>query len=751
MKKANCFVSLIITFILCTGALSFAQETWEFDPPKEFTREGVRNPIDLRYLNEKTAGESGFVRLSDDGNGFVRGDGVPLKFWGVMGMGGKNVEQEALERHARFLAKMGVNMVRIGGASAGLIPQEKGAAITDINEAELDKIWRTIAAMKKEGIYIRISPFWDHGSVKYINPDWGIEGYKSGDSVNALLYFEPTLQKGYKAWMKRLFTDVNPYTGIAIKDDPAVAIVQVVSEDSLFFWWLDRVKGGPLKELEHRFALWAIDEYGSVDKAIAAWDGSALGGDSESEKRLQLHDTFHISEWSGAGNRKRVADQVRFMAQLEHDFYAGMKKYFQEELGAKQLIGPSNFGSADAARLSDLQRWAWTAGDVIEQNDFFGTEVAGQHSFWRIQAGHFFQPKSALHHPEIPARKKHVVGKPYIVSSTCWTPPNLYYAEGPILNAAYGSMNGLDGFLWFAAQAEGFDLNPYFRFVEVKGSNPMKRWTISNPSLLSQFPAAALIFRKGYIDQADTVIHEVRTMDELKAREAPLITEEADYDPLAHLTETSAFKSDLMTDVRPEAYLIGRVEIQYGGNPKDSKVADLDYYIRPDGEIHSTHEQLKINPDKGILKIDAPMVQGVVGFLKEAGGDFEMSDVRVETQNDYAAILALALDEKPLARSESVLVQVGTQAFPTGWQTQASSHTKKGEVLDGVEIVSTGDMPWRVVHTKATLTIANSELNKATLLDEMGFPQKSVEVKKSDGKTSIALPPETIYLVLEKE
>ena len=46
----------------------------------------IRRPralLDLRYLNEKEAGQSGFVRLTADGDGFVLGDGTPVRFWAV--------------------------------------------------------------------------------------------------------------------------------------------------------------------------------------------------------------------------------------------------------------------------------------------------------------------------------------------------------------------------------------------------------------------------------------------------------------------------------------------------------------------------------------------------------------------------------------------------------------------------------------------------------------------------------------------
>jgi hypothetical protein len=41
----------------------------------------------LRYLNEKEAGENGFIKLSADGKSFVNGKGVPQRFWPVNGAG----------------------------------------------------------------------------------------------------------------------------------------------------------------------------------------------------------------------------------------------------------------------------------------------------------------------------------------------------------------------------------------------------------------------------------------------------------------------------------------------------------------------------------------------------------------------------------------------------------------------------------------------------------------------------------------
>src|SRR5438046_2904581 len=75
-----------------------AEGRWAFNPVKdEFSAEAM---FDLRELNEKVAGESGYVTRSKDGNDFVSGNGQPVRFWAVGdGAAGsrKNVD---LARHA---------------------------------------------------------------------------------------------------------------------------------------------------------------------------------------------------------------------------------------------------------------------------------------------------------------------------------------------------------------------------------------------------------------------------------------------------------------------------------------------------------------------------------------------------------------------------------------------------------------------------------------------------------------------------
>ena len=179
------------------------------------------------------------MRLADGGESFVLGNGEPVRFWGVTTYVQRDRSTEDLAHHARFLAKRGVNMVRLHGH---MDPKDKNARLTDVDDKAIDEAWKLVAAMKKEGIYVTISPYWS-ANVKQVPSAWGLEGWPENQGPFGLLFFNPKLQEGYKAWLKALLTRPNPYTGIPLAQDPALAIIQLQNEDSLLFWTAQKHQG----------------------------------------------------------------------------------------------------------------------------------------------------------------------------------------------------------------------------------------------------------------------------------------------------------------------------------------------------------------------------------------------------------------------------------------------------------------------------------------------------------------------------
>ena len=180
--------------------------TWAFEPGRDTFEPGAL--LDLRSLNEHVAGESGFVRLSNDGNDFVLGNGTPARFWAVNTSAHNKhplFPAPDLARHARFLAKRGINMVRV---HANVTPDQ--GPLTAINEHERDDLWRTVAAMKQEGIYTTFSPYWAASS--RVKPEMGVLDTGGEVGNHGLLFFDAKLQDAYKSWMKQVLADT--------RDDP---------------------------------------------------------------------------------------------------------------------------------------------------------------------------------------------------------------------------------------------------------------------------------------------------------------------------------------------------------------------------------------------------------------------------------------------------------------------------------------------------------------------------------------------------
>ncbi len=743
------FTRIIVacTVLVALPSMGLAQETtepktWAFQHPKDpFDAKAM---LDLRYLNEKQAGETGFLKLSSDGNSFVRGDGQPIRLWAV-GSDVHKKSKEEMTQHARFLAKIGVNMVRI---HTQINPGAKGSKLTDVDQTEIDRIWQFVAALKNEGIYVTISPYWPTSRDV---ANWGIEGVTGQSDLWGLLFFDEKVQEGYKAWVKALYAPKNPYTGIPLAKDPAVGIIQVQNEDSLMFWTTMGMKPAIQERFGKKFGAWLVKKYGSLAKAKQVWENTPNDKDDFAKGTVGLFKVWHMTQsWQG-GLARRVNDETQFYAETQYNFYKQIGDYYRSELGCKQLLNATNWTTADAVKLNDVERWTYTALDVEAVNKYTGGMHVGENNGWRIDPGHYFTNQSCLLDPRaLPTNLKQVVGHPIVITESTWVSPERFQSEGPFLIAAYQSVSGVSGYYWFAATAAEYELDPSLRFLNLKGQHPFFKWSCSTPELMGNFPAAALMYRKGYIKQGETVVHEERPLVDLWQRKVPLIAEDRSFDPNRYEGATGGEKSNLKDGADPLAFLVGRVEVKYSGDPNKSTKADFTkYHDAANKIVRSTTDEVKLDYGKGICTVNAPKAQGVSGFLSQAG-DVKLGDVEIQSKNDYATVIVVSLDDQPLKNSGKILVQTGTSARLTGWKSKESQFKGDGgKMVKGYEIVATGLPPWQIVNTEVTLTVNNPGIKKATLLNTAGYAAKEVKGVMKEGKFTLTLPADAMYVVLE--
>ena len=719
--------------------------TWTF----EYSQGRSSGPclLDLRPLNEKEAGQSGFLKLTQDGDDLALGDGTPARFWSI-GSDVYNQSPGEIARHVRFLARIGVNLVRLHTQVA---PKTPGSSITDVDTKTIDGVWRFVAAAKKEGIYTVISPYWANGKQ---SERWGIEGYAGASELWGLLFFDETLQGGYKAWVRALYAETNPYTGVPLAREPAVAVIQVQNEDSLLFWTMMAMKPEQKKRLGKLFGQWLARKYPSLQDASQAWGGVAHGDDRLAQGEVGLLGTYEMTRPQTGGKAVRVADELEFLAETQRRFYAEMAAYYRDTLGCRQLINASNWRTADPVRLDDVERWTYTAADVIAINKYYNGGVhLGANSGWRIEPGHHFSQQSALLNPrELPINVKQVDGHPMMITESSWVSPLAYQSEGPFLVAVYQSLTGVDAFTWFTATVPEYAMDPFHNWESVQGQHPLYKWPASIPTILGGFPASALMYRKGYIKQGEPVVHEVRPLASLWRRDLPIISEEPSFDPNRDRGSAPALsQAKVKTSVDPLAFLVGPVEVEYGGDPETTRVIDLSRHIDHGARtVKSITGEIQLNYGVGTCTLDTPRAQGACGFLSNAG-PVRLSDVAIRCENGYATVILVAMDDRPLASSGKVLVQVGTSARPTGWMTRiAEFPSEDGKTkVQGFEVVKSGAPPWRIVNTEVGLVVRNPGLAKATLLDTAGYPLRDVPGTRAGEDFSLKLPLNTMYLILQ--
>jgi hypothetical protein len=239
-------------------------------------------------------------------------------------------------------------------------------------------------------------------------------------------------------------------------------------------------------------------------------------------------------------------------------------------------------------------------------------------------------------------------------------------------------------------------------------------------------------------------------MESLWNRDIPMIAEDKSFDPNRN-TGSAGGPSNIAKGVDPLAFLVGPVEVKYGGDPAKCRVVDLSKFIdHAHRTVRSVTGQILLNYNRGLCTINAPKAQGAAGFLNRTDA-IPLDDVTIRSGNDYATVAVVSMDDRPLRESGRILVQVGTTARPTGWKTKPAEF--KGDdgkqTYQGCQIVNTGAPPWQIVNTRMTLTVANPHLSKATLLDSAGYPAKELRGTITGGRFTLKLPPNALYVVLE--
>ncbi len=261
---------LSLAVLLCPLALQ-AQEPQRFPfvLPWDDATPGV---TDMSRLLDKPAGSHGFVQARD---GHLFAGKKRVRFFGVNNVfGGAFPAHEAAEKIAARMAKFGIGCVRFHHMDLHAAPSGIWQAdLRTLDPGQLDRLDYFIAQLKAHGIYSNLNL---HVSRVYPGmPEWKEkpEFFKGVD-----LFYPPMLEM-QRDYARQLLGHVNPYTGKAYADEPAVAFVEINNENGLICeWWggkLDTMPESYRVELERPWNQWLQKRYASQADLEKAWNVSA--------------------------------------------------------------------------------------------------------------------------------------------------------------------------------------------------------------------------------------------------------------------------------------------------------------------------------------------------------------------------------------------------------------------------------------------------------------------------------------------
>ena len=494
--------------------------------------------LNFSHLLDAPAGKHGFVHAKDGHLYFENGQRVRFLGFNVATRSNTPDHDTAEKLAARF-ASLGVNVIRLHAADAPigdtpcswsscrkapLLDYEKGTSRL-FNPEGLDRFDYLIAQLKAKGIYLHIDLI---VARQFVEGD-GLD-YPGG--VNSCMkrypMYNARLIELQKEYAKELLCHVNPYTGLALKDDPAVMTVQINNEESAIKGNADGDAGENMKpykeEVSRRFGDFLLQKYITRERLKEAWTfaGSCALGEDEDPARGNVRGIeggFYQSvgepmgQWDAAEGPARYADWMTFGIRQNRAFYEDFKAYLRS-LGVKVPIVTSNLvaGAADA--------YGHAGGDVVENNCYFNHPilpvqndtymVAGPTEYVSANPLTMQQGIGAMGHTLLTLASVAIVnGKPFILSEWNEYGEHPFHSTAFMHTVAYACLNDWDGLILYNFHtSENPDDQPADEIRNIFD-------VYNDPAVICQWGFLASVFLKGLVSPARHHVNVVYTQNDL--------------------------------------------------------------------------------------------------------------------------------------------------------------------------------------------------------------------------------------------
>jgi hypothetical protein len=238
-----------------------------------------------------------------------------------------------------------------------------------------------------------------------------------------------------------------------------------------------------------------------------------------------------------------------------------------------------------------------------------------------------------------------VEGKPFMVSEWNDCYPNETRIEGPIAVAAYGALQGWDGFMAFT-----------FPEYNVGGQDLLAFNWGYDPAHVASWVVAAPIFLRGDIKTAPNVFRH--KIEEKQIYSFP--------------------NQDNFVQDNYQIPYVMRYENTFDGQNKGS-LAEVNKYVDMKNLLFKSETgELQLDGKNKNIQMFAPKVQGVVGNLQ--GRSFDFQTFSVKLNNEFGSAIIVSQDNKPLSESKHFYLVVETRVEMNGQRFKDEPEQKKNGV-----------------------------------------------------------------------
>lgn len=513
----------------------------------------------------------------------------------------------------------------------------------------------------------------------------------------------------------------NEYTGLALKDDPSIVMIDIKNECSVAGVG-SIAENKYLKDVRKRYNDWLREKYGNTENLRAAWYADSVHNpqivplDEDENLEDGTVKIFDGKTTLGQRRKHREADEYKFRMILFNEFYDDFIPYLKEEVGVKCLVSSVTGGSEGAIDLltcygnkdmdfSDFHMYTgMPTTNVYEDGTSRDTPIKSILE----SGGDTLTPTGLISS----ISKMYVYGAPHTISEWNDVAPNKYRAEMLLMMGAYTSLHGSHPAIFAWKDTANDDK------LTTNTLNKATFGVADTPEYMAAFPAISRTVLRGDVSEADAFFPNFRYQDdELYTTQNQFLKKEPNYGAyLGYIGKTGMI-----------------FEEEYSEDVCDDRVLQLAYdAYNGDKNFVSVTGEISMDYTNKMFRLNTQNSQAISGFTSQ--GEVELDDVKFDLDNYYATAYLNSVDDEPLCKSKEMLLTVVGDTRNTGQVMSEDERT----------IITSGTGPVLVEPITGTVTIKSSAPIAVTAINSKGQPiRKVIRPTKTDGGYSFKLEAST--------